>query len=46
MDGWDGPSRAAEICDLGGDGPPLDFGTEVGSWKPILKKVRSSKPIL
>ena len=33
--GWD---RAAEICDLGGDGPPPpDYDTEVGSGKPILK---------
>ena len=32
-------SRAAEICDLGGDGPPPDYDTEVGSWKAILKKL-------
>ena len=32
-------TRAAEICDLGGDGPPPDYDTEVGSWKPILKKL-------
>ena len=49
-------SRAVEICDLGGDGPPPDYSLKVGSWKPIskklevgsriCKKVGSWKPIL
>ena len=38
--------RAAEICDLGGDGPPPDYGSEFGSWKPICKNLEVGSRLL